>query len=387
MPANPTPLDIHRERFQSEGCAFRAPGRVNLIGEHTDTSEGFVMPAALDLGTLSVISPRNDQTATIYSANFDESATFDLTQSPKAPRQHWSDYAAAVLWSLAQEGVRPGGFNLTVSGDVPIGSGLSSSASVEVAVAIAVLAMTHTDWEKTRIARACQRAENGFIGAQSGIMDPLASCCGVADHAVLLDCRSLAMEPLPLPSTAMLVICNSMVKHSVSHGSPYNQRRQEVEEGLEILRRSYPEARTLRDLTEAQLRAKESEMPAASFRRCLHVITENARVGQAAAALRAHNLAKFGRLMGEAHRSMRDNYEASCKETDLLVELAMQQPGCFGARITGGGFGGCTVNLVDATHGEAFVRAMRSGYQAATGIEAEIYCSRASEGAGPLQAS
>jgi galactokinase len=384
MPSILSPEHIHLERFQTQGSAFQAPGRVNLIGEHTDTSEGFVMPAALELRTLSVISPRHDHSAVIYSANFDESVTFDLSQLPAKPRQHWSDYAAAVLWSLAQEGVRPGGFSLTLSGDVPIGSGLSSSASVEVAVAMALLALTQTEWPKTQIARACQRAENGFIGAQSGIMDPMASCCGVADHALLLDCRSLAMEQLPLPAEAMLVICNSMVKHSVSHGSPYNQRRQEVEDGLRILQKSYPEARTLRDLTEAQLRAKQAELPEVSFRRCLHVITENARVGQAAQALRQHNLAEFGRLMGEAHRSMRDNYEASCKETDLLVELAMQQPGCFGARITGGGFGGCTVNLVEAARGAEFTDAMRAGYKAATGIDAEIYRSRVSGGAGPL---
>ncbi len=384
MPSNHSPEQIHLERFQSRGRAFRAPGRVNLIGEHTDTSEGFVMPAALELRTLSVISPRHDPSAVIYSANFDESVTFDLSHLPSKPRQHWSDYAAAVLWSLAQEGVRPGGFSLTLSGDVPIGSGLSSSASVEVAVAMALLALTQTEWPKTQIARACQRAENGFIGAQSGIMDPMASCCGVADHALLLDCRSLAMEQLPLPAEAMLVICNSMVKHSVSHGSPYNQRRQEVEEGLRILQKSYPEARTLRDLTEAQLRAKQAELPDVSFRRCLHVITENARVGQAAEALRQHNLREFGRLMGEAHRSMRDNYEASCKETDLLVELAMQRPGCFGARITGGGFGGCTVNLVEAARGAEFASAVRAGYQAATGIDAEIYRSRVADGAGPL---
>jgi galactokinase len=374
----------HQTQFGTTGIAFRAPGRVNLIGEHTDTSEGFVMPAALELRTLSVVSPRNDHSAVIYSENFDESVTLDLANPPSKPRQHWSDYVAAVLWSLAQEGVRPGGFSLTLSGDVPIGSGLSSSASVEVAVAMALLALVQTEWPKTQIARACQRAENGFIGAQSGIMDPMASCCGVAEHALLLDCRSLATEPLPLPAEAMLVICNSMVKHSVSHGSPYNQRRQEVEEGVRILQKSYPEARTLRDLTEAQLRSKQAELPAVSFRRCLHVITENARVARAADALRQHNLAEFGRLMGEAHRSMRDNYEASCKETDLLVELAMQQPGCLGARITGGGFGGCTVNLVEAKRGAEFVDAIHAGYQAATGIDAEIYRSRVADGAGPI---
>lgn len=375
---------MHRKRFGSDGTVYQAPGRVNLIGEHTDTSQGFVMPAALDLHTVSVIGPRTDSKAKIYSANFHEQVEFDLENLPPRPRQHWSDYAAGVLWGLRRKGTIAG-FDMTLSGNVPTGAGLSSSASVEVAVAVAVLGLAKMTLAKPEIAKICQAAENDFIGAQSGIMDQFASCCGVKDNAILLDCRSLDYEPLPLPEEVLLVICNSMVKHSLSDGGEYNQRRAEVEEGVAILRKHYPEMQTLRDIDERKLRLCSEEMPSDVFRRCLHVVTENARVLQAATALREHDFSSFGGLMVQAHRSMRDNYAASCPEADTLVELAMQQTGCYGARITGAGFGGCTVNLVAAGHAEAFVNEVRRGYREATGIDAEIYRSTASDGAGPLR--
>ena len=376
--------EIHSKRFGTQGVVYQAPGRVNLIGEHTDTSEGYVMPAALDLRTISVLSPRSDTTANIYSVNFDEQVTLDLQHLPSRRRSHWSDYPTSVLWTLAQREIHPAGFDLTLSGDVPLGSGLSSSASVEVAVAVAVLAHAGITLTKPAIAKVCQFSENNFVGAQSGIMDPFTSCCGVENHALLIDCRSLDYEALPLASEVLLVICNSMVKHSLAGGGEYNARRAEVQAGVRILQQHYPDIHTLRDVTEEQLRRCENEMPEEIFRRCLHVVTENARVLQAAEALRSGDFLGFGRIMHQAHVSMRDNYAASCMETDLLVELAARQPGCFGARITGGGFGGCTINLVAADHADNFVRDVRSGYKDATGIQAEIYLSRASNGAGPL---
>lgn len=367
-----------------KGTAFQAPGRVNLIGEHTDTSEGFVMPAALDLRTTAVISPRADATAKIYSGNFDDVVMVDLKELPSAPRHHWSDYPISVLWTLAKHGIACRGFEMTLVGDVPIGAGLSSSASVEVAVAIAVLAQEKIEMSKPEIARLCRYAENKFIGAQSGIMDPLASCCGVDGHALLLDCRSLEFEPLPLSAEVMLVICNSMVKHSLSDGGEYNTRRAEVEQGVALLKQSFPQIQTLRDVTEVQLRSVAAKMPEEIFRRCLHVVTENTRVLEAARALRGHNFGRFGELMLAAHASMRDNYQASCPETDTLVELAMRQPGCYGARITGAGFGGCTVNLVCAERAETFAENIRAEYQMATGIVADVYLSKASNGAGAI---
>jgi galactokinase len=376
--------EAHHKRFGARGVAYQAPGRVNLIGEHTDTSEGYVMPAALDLRTISVLSPRGDTTANIYSVNFHDKVTLDLEHLPARRRNHWSDYPTSVLWTLEQRGIRPSGFDLTLSGNVPLGSGLSSSASVEVAIAVAVLAHAGTTLTKPEIAKICQFSENNFVGAQSGIMDPFTSCCGVDNHALLIDCRSLEYEALPLPSEVLLVICNSMVKHSLAGGGEYNARRAEVQAGVQILQQHIPAIRTLRDVTEKELRRYESEMPEEIFRRCLHVVTEDERVLEAAASLRSGDFHSFGRIMHEAHVSMRDNYAASCLETDLLVELAARQPGCFGARITGGGFGGCTINLVSAEHADNFVRNVRVGYEEATGIRADIYLSRASAGAGPI---
>ncbi|MEO6966256.1 MAG: galactokinase, partial [Acidobacteriaceae bacterium] len=303
---------------------------------------------------------------------------------PARARGHWSDYPASVLWTLEQRGIRCGGFDLTLSGNVPVGAGLSSSASVEVAVAVAVLAYAGVTLPKAEIAKICQFSENKYVGAQSGIMDPFASCCGVENHALLLDCRSLQYEALPLPSEVLLVICNSMVKHSLAEGGEYNARRAEVQTGLQILQNFYPQARTLRDVTEKELASHSGDLPDNIFRRCLHVVTENRRVLKAAETLRQGDFPGFGRLMHEAHLSMRDNYAASCPEVDVLVELAARQPGCFGARITGGGFGGCTINLVDAGKADQFVENVRSEYESATGIRAEIYLTRASDGAGPI---
>ncbi|MEO6830051.1 MAG: galactokinase [Acidobacteriaceae bacterium] len=378
------PEEIHRARFGADGRAFQGPGRVNLIGEHTDTSEGYVMPAALDLRTIAVLSPRTGSVANIYSVNFDEQVSINLERLPETARKHWSDYPLSVLWTLNKRGIRPGGFDMTLSGNVPIGSGLSSSASVEVATAFAVLAHAGVVLEKKEIAKVCQYSENNFVGAQSGIMDPFASCCGVAGHALLLDCRSLEYEALPLPEGVAIIICNTMVKHALSDTGGYNERRREVQEGVRILEERYPQVRVLRDVTEEMLRGCEDRMPENVFRRCLHVVTENRRTKEAAVALRRHDFSSFGKLMGEAHISMRDNYAASCAEADTMVELAAKQRGCYGARITGGGFGGCTVNLVVAENADGFVRNVRASYKKATGIDAEIYLSRASDGAGPL---
>lgn len=374
----------HQALFGTPGSAFRAPGRVNLIGEHTDTSEGFVMPAALDLETVAVISASTESKVSIASVNFAEEVAFDLHQLPSSPRCHWSDYPLAVLWSLRQKGVGFEGFQMTLAGNVPLGAGLSSSASVEVAVAIAVLDRAGVSMDRLEIAKLCQYAENNFIGARSGIMDQFASCCGAQDHALLLDCRSLEYEELPLPEGVRLILCNTMVKHSVSGGGEYNERRAEVEEGVALLRNSNPAIRTLRDVSEAELRSHSTEMTDEVFRRCFHVVTEDARVQRAAAALRRHEFAEFGQLMYEAHASMRDNYAASCVEADVLVELAAKQPGCFGARITGAGFGGCTVNLVAAEYAEEFAANIGSEYREATGIQADIYLCSAADGAGAL---
>jgi len=374
--------ETHVQRFGTEPSVFVAPGRVNLIGEHTDYSEGFVMPAAIDFATLAAISPRDDKQISIYSQNFDEQADFDLDYLPHHPRHHWSDYPIGVLTVLRHEGVKPTGFNLTLCGDVPLGSGLSSSASVEVAVALAILGISADgpQFPPPQVARLCQRAENHFVGTQSGIMDQFVSCCGATGHALLLDCRDLSYRLAPIPEGLSLVICNSMIKHSHA-GGEYNTRRAEIEAGTQIIRMHRSDVRFLRDVTVADLNRWGDEMLPKVLKRCRHVVTENLRTVAAADALEKNDLKTLGRLMAESHVSYRDDFEASCKEADILVELASREPACAGARLTGGGFGGCTVNLVQAGEAVGFAGRLLEEYLAATGIAAEAYHCRAAAGA------
>jgi galactokinase len=371
---------LHFASYHVPGQLFAAPGRVNLIGEHTDYCDGFVMPAAIDFSTIVAISHRSDGRILAHSVNFNERLDQSVDELLAGRTRRWSDYPAGVLWALREHGVPiDNGFSLTIAGNVPLGAGLSSSASVEVATAFAVLGATSYDMPLKQIALLCQRAENAFVGANVGIMDQFVACCGQQDHAVMIDCRSLEYTLAPIPPDIRIVICNSMVKHD--NTGAYNTRRAEMEAGLRILQAHRPEIKALRDATVDDLTRWGSEMTPESLRRCRHVITEDNRVLAAVEAFRAADLTRFGELMHEAQLSFRDDFQASCPEIDILIALAEKQPGCFGARLTGGGFGGCTVNLVAADRAAAFTEAMRAGYLAATGIAAEIYTSRASAGA------
>jgi galactokinase len=373
-------LRLHRKRFGQDGRAFAAPARVNLIGEHTDYTGGLVMPMAIGFCTQAVVSLRKDDRAVFYSANYEEETAVEIASLAREPRGHWSDYPAGVLWSILQEGIAIGGFSMTLAGDVPLGAGLSSSASVEVATAMAMLAHAGVALPLAKIATLCRRAENEYVGAKSGIMDQFVVVGGVAHRAMLIDCRSLEYELLPLPSQVRVVICNSMVKHHVATGE-YGDRRDEVEAGQAVLRQERPGIELLRDATLPDLEACKDKMTAASFARCRHIITENGRVMEARAALLRSDVVRFGELMVKAHASMRDDFAASCAEIDMLVEIAMRQDGCYGARITGGGFGGCTVNLVDAEKAENFVEIVRREYEERTGIVAQCFTSEPSDGA------
>lgn len=374
---------FHEEHFGQPSALFVAPGRVNLIGEHTDYADGFVMPAAIDFETLAAISPREDGSIAIYSKNFEEAVTHDLKEIGTRGSNHWSDYPLGVLSILQQEGITVPGFNLTLDGNVPLGAGLSSSASIEVASMLAMLHLAGASLPLPKVALLCQRAENDYVGAPCGIMDQFVSCCGAADHALLLDCRSLDYRLAPIPKHLSLVICNTMVKHAHA-GGEYGTRRAEVEQGTAILRSHRPEIRLLRDATVDDLARWGHEMPPNVLKRCRHIITENTRTVAAADALEANDLTTLGRLMAEAHVSYRYDFEASCKEADIMVELAGQQKGCVGARLTGGGFGGCTVNLVESTSAGEFAARVAEGYRQATGIDPEIYQSLASAGAHKL---
>ncbi len=373
-------VDQHRGRFGGSPVAVSAPARVNLIGEHTDYTGGYVLPMAIGFKTTAVVTPRQDSKALLYSANYGESVEYDLHDLKQSPRHHWSDYPIGVAWALQGAGVKVPGFALSLEGDVPLGAGLSSSASVEVATAMALLSAAGTMLPGETIATLCRKAENEYVQASCGIMDQFVIVNAVKDRALLLDCRSLAYELLPLPRGVRVVVVNSMVQHSVATGE-YGDRRGEAEHGQEILRKRNPAIELLRDATMSDLEAARAEMGEVSYRRCKHIITENARVLAVRDALHAGRLDEVGRWMLEAHRSMRDDFEASCPEIDTLVDLAVRTPGCFGARITGGGFGGCTVNLVSAEHAESFADRVRDEYRRTLALEAQIYVCEAVDGA------
>ena len=366
----------------TEGRTFRAPGRVNLIGEHTDYNDGFVMPAAIDFSTWVTAWPLETRRLQIISENFDEGdeVELDLDDRNLIRRGHWSDYPVGVAVMLERAGYRLRGARLRIRGEVPIGSGLSSSAAVEVATACALTSISDLNIDKRELARICQRAENEFVGARVGIMDQFVALFGQAHKALCLDCRSLEFRLLPVPDNVRLIICNTMVKHEHASNA-YNERREQCETGVKHLAKFLPQVTALRDVTVEELEKFGRDLPEVVYRRCRHVVTENARVLSAADALERSNLNTFGKLMYESHRSLRDDYEVSSKELDVMVELAREVEGVYGARMTGGGFGGCTVNLVQAERVEEFRGHVSGGYERATNLKAEIYISNASNGA------
>lgn len=372
--------------FGGSPRTYQAPGRVNLIGEHTDYNDGFVMPAAIGFYTRALVASRPDRKLVIHSENYSEQVEFDLDHLPTTRAGRWSDYVIGVVKMLVQSGKKLGGANLLVDGNVPQGAGLSSSASIEVAVGFALLdradpADTRTDIDRTKLALLCQQAENEFVGARCGIMDQFVASHGKRGQALLLDCRSLEHRLLPLPDDVTLAICNTMVKHSIAKGE-YNQRRSECEAGVRSLSKYLPNTLALRDVTLENLETYGHELPETILRRCRHVIGENARVLQAAALLELGDLQAFGTLMLESHRSLRDDFEVSCPELDLMVKLAVQVEGVYGTRMTGGGFGGCTIALVQAACVEAFQRTVQEGYERSTGGKPEIYICSAADGVG-----
>ena len=365
---------------------FRAPGRVNLIGEHTDYNDGFVMPVAIDFFTQIILFPLDARALEFYSDNFKEKVLLDFDNLAKSSSRHWSDYVVGVAFMLIREGHALRGARLMIASDVPIGSGLSSSAALEVATAYALATTSDLKIERVELAKLCRRAENEFVGARVGIMDQFVSFFGETDKALLLDCRSLEFEHLPVPPSAQLIICNTMVKHDLASGA-YNERRQQCEEGVELLRTVLPNVTALRDVTSQQLEVHRKELSEVIFRRCRHVVTENERVLDAASALKQVDVAKFGQLMNQSHQSLRDDYEVSCAELDLMVGLARKVQGVFGARMTGGGFGGCTVNLVRRDKIDEFQKTLAAGYREATGLTPEIYVCKAVKGAEELRMS
>jgi galactokinase len=370
-------IAAHAKRTGVEPAAvYQAPGRVNLLGEHTDYSGGFCMPAALSFNTVVAASPLADSLLRVRSLDFEETVEIAFDELVPPGKKHWSAYPFGVAWSLQQAGVRLKGAELTMQGNVPNGSGLSSSASVEVATATALLGVARAELAKAQVALACQKAENVYVGAPCGIMDQYISAAGVAGHALALDTRALTAELAPIPSSLRLVVANSMVRHSVG-GGEYGERRREVEEAAQACG-----VKELRDATLADLQAHRGQMSVEAFKRGRHVITDSQRVLDGLAALRAGDAEAFGRLMSAAHVSYRDDFEASCERCDLLVELAMELDGCLGSRLTGGGFGGCTVSLVEAGAADKFAADLQARYKDKTGVTGDVFVCETADGAG-----
>jgi len=386
MTRRPTILERFRARFGGDPRVYRAPGRVNLIGEHTDYNDGFAMPAAIEFYCWVAVSTREDRKLSIYSEEFSAAADADLDSASHQPSKTWSDYPVGVALQLEQAGFRLRGANLLIESEVPMGAGLSSSAAIEVATALALADQSGWSPDRVRLAQLCQKAENEFVGARVGIMDQFVSLHGQEDHALMLDCRALTFESLLIPDSVKLVISNTMVKHELA-SSEYNRRRADCEEAVHRLAEVLPGIRALRDVSLEQLERHQDVLSEVIYKRALHIVTENARVLDSAEALRSGDIARFGMRMAESHRSLRDLYEVSCRELDLMVDLAYQQRGVFGARMTGGGFGGATINLVDARYAGEFKEKMAKAYQKETGLVPQIYICKPAEGASPVSSS
>jgi galactokinase len=326
------------------------------------------------------MAPRGDRKLTVYSENFREAreTTWDALASHGSG--HWSDYPLGVAWALQEAGYRLPGADIYIAGDVPLGAGLSSSAAIEVSTGYALLTAAGHAVDRTKLALLCQRAENEFVGARVGIMDQFVSCHGRAGHALRIDCRSLEYKALKLPAKVSLVICNTMVKHKLQAGE-YNVRRAECEEAVRKLSAAMPTIRSLRDVGLEQLAHNRSLLSETLYKRCRHVVSENQRVRKVAELFEQGKTEGLRELMAASHQSMRDDYEISCPELDTMVEIAERQRGLYGARMTGGGFGGCTINFVDVEHAAEFQRRVSADYESATGLHPDIYICEASQGA------
>jgi len=376
-------IDQFRQTYGKPPRIFSAPGRVNLIGEHTDYNEGFVLPIAINRRTYVGAALNDSRVVQVQSLDLNEASAFSLNQRDGLHTQKWPKwlaYIAGVAFELQNRGINLSGADLTISSDVPLGAGLSSSAALEISAAAAFLALCNESLDSTDLALTAQKAEHAYVGTLCGIMDQLTVSAAQRSHALLIDCRSLEVKPidLNLPGTTV-VICNTNVKHELA-SSAYNQRRQECEEAVTILRRYLPTISALRDVNPGELKEHAKELPDVLYRRARHIITENARTLEAAIALKDGDVEKFGRLMSSSHASLRDDYEVSSAELDLMVELAGNSEGVLGARMTGGGFGGCTVNLVRAETVESFSRFITDEYWARTGIEPHIYAVETDDG-------
>ena len=366
--------DCFRRRYGYAPLLVRAPGRVNLIGEHTDYNGGFVLPAAIDKEIVFAVGLNGTDVARLFSYDKQQAHEVALGNGSLSPgKVLWANYLAGVVAQFQQRGVAVPGFDCVFGGNVPMGAGLSSSAAVECGLAFALNHLLHTNLSRLELAQLSQKAEHEFAGVQCGIMDQFASLHGRAGQVVQLDCRSLEYHYFPFSSDAYhLVLCNSGVKHALAD-SAYNTRRRECEQGVALIRQHHPATQSLRDVTLAQLAAHRAALGPVVYRRCRYVVEENQRVLAACQYLAADNMPAFGEQMYASHAGLRDDYEVSCPELDVLVQVAQAHPGVLGARMMGGGFGGCTINLLPAHAVADFIATATAAYQQQLGRSLETY--------------
>lgn len=370
-----------RRLSAEEPRLFRAPGRVNLIGEHTDYNDGFVLPMTLDRGTVVAAAARPDRRVRAYSLNQNETVEFDLDAPAEGHRGTWLDYVEGVARELEKRGVKLRGADLALDSDVPTGAGLSSSAALEMSVGLALTAISGAEIDPVTLALAGQQAEHNYVGTKCGIMDQFVSSMGRKRSALLIDCRTLATIHIPFDTARVaVVVCDTRVKHQLA-SSAYNRRREECEEGVRLLAQALPGIKALRDVSPDDFERHAGLLPETVRRRCRHVVNENERTLRAADALRAGDFEEMGRLMRLSHVSLRDDYEVSCRELDLLVEAADSLDGVLGARMTGAGFGGCTVNLVRRDALAEFRRALPRSAERAGLHAPPVYVVETSDGA------
>jgi len=378
-------LEIAEEfsrRFGMRGdvIAVRAPGRVNLIGEHTDYNDGFVLPVGLAHSVYVAGRAARGGASRFYSMNFDAEYAFDIRTPYEPGEPGWGTYIEGVARVLEKQLGRLPAVEAVVWGDVPLGSGLSSSAALEVAAGHFMLEAAGVRMPLPDLARACQAAENEYVGVQCGIMDQFASCLADAGFAVFLDCRSLEFEYVPVPlEDHTLIVLNTNVPRKLA-GSAYNERRRSCEEGVRILQKSLPDIKALRDVTPVQFDAFQDHLPGETAARCRHIVGENQRVLDSVNALRIGDLAAFGKLMNASHASLRRDYEVTCRELDILHDAAVDMPGVAGERMTGAGFGGCAVALVERSHADRVEADLRDIYLRETGIALDVYRTAAMPG-------
>ncbi len=374
-----------KDRFGCEpACVVQAPGRVEVMGGHTDYNDGFVMPTAINRNILIAASATQEDTATAYSRNFDETSTFSVIKPERSQDAPWSNYIRGVVDQLAKAGIQTPGMQMVVDGSVPLGSGLSSSAALEVATAFAVYEVTGQSLPGKETALLCQRAENQFVGVNSGIMDQFISVLGQEGKAMFLDCRSLDYQHVNYPAGTRIVVCDSKKPRTLA-GSEYNIRRAQCEEAVRILKQHIPGIKALRDVSAEDLAAHESKLPEVVRKRARHIVRENDRVLQAVRALNHGDSAAFGDLLNESHASSRDLYEISCDELNWLQEAAVSVDGCLGSRLSGAGFGGCTVSIVREGALEQFERVVTERFRAKAGIEPGVDVMSAAGGAGRVR--